>query len=354
MPSLNLYQVLKFKNVHRPLVFHSVLWTLAFLILVFVFSKGKQPVTIDVIYTLGFLILIAIPVCVNFYWLMPKLLKREYYLKYGLGFITTGLFFGFIIYRFFQPIIDGLFPSYFFISYLTDNNLIIVIAIFLISTTLLKLGEDWFYFNSNQNKILKLKSQQFETELSTLRSQINPHFLFNSLNVIYSLALEKNEATTKAIVQLSDILRYVIYDSNTKRVNLKDEIKLLKDYIAFQDYRTKTPVATRLITDIENENFRIYPMLLLPLLENSYKHGLISGESNLPITAHIHQKDDTFQFKISNANIKSKTIIDKNHSGVGINNLKNNLNLVYPNNHKLLIEDKEKVFSVTLIITDEI
>jgi len=353
MPSLNLNQIIKSKNVHRPLLFHSILWTLAFVILIFVFTKGKLPVTIDFVYTIGFLLLIAIPVCINFYWLIPKFLKKENYLKYSFGFIITGLLFGYFIYRYFQPILDELFPSYFFISYLTNNNLIIVIAIFLVSTTLLKLGEDWFYFNSNENKILKLKSLQFETQLSSLRSQINPHFLFNSLNVIYALALEKKEDISQAIIQLSDILRYVIYDSDMDRVSLNEEIILLKNYIAFQNYRVKTPNATDLTIEVENENYQIYPMLLLPLLENSYKHGIVSGETQTPITISVKQQNKTFCFSITNANLKTNTLEDK-HSGVGINNLKNNLKLVYPNNHELIIDDNSDNYKVTLTLTNEI
>lgn len=354
MSNLSINQIFKTTTVHRPLLFHSVLWLLSFTILIFVFSKGKQPVVIDFIYTITFLLLIAIPVCLNFYWLIPKFLKKERYIAYTLSLLIIGIIFGFLIYRYFQPLLDAIFPSYFFISYLTNNNLIIVIAIFMVSTTLLKLGEDWFYFNSNQNKLLKLKSQQFETQLSMLRSQINPHFLFNSLNVIYALALEQHNDTTKAIVQLSDILRYIIYDSDTKRISLKEELSLLRNYIAFQDYRTNTPVATQVITDIENDNFHIYPMLLLPLLENSYKHGIISGETKLPIKISIKQKDNHFEFNIDNANTDTKNAIDEKHSGVGLSNLKNNLNLVYPNQHDLTINETQDIFTVNLKLTNEI
>ena len=352
MPSLNM-QYIKPKNIHRPLLFHSVLWILAFLILIFVFTKGKQPVTIDFIYTIGFLLLIAIPVCINFYWLIPKFLKRENYILYIIGFTLSGLVFGYIIYNFFQAFLDTLFPSYFFISYLTNNNLIIVIVIFLISTTLLKLGEDWFYFNSSQNKALKQKSLQFETQLSALRSQINPHFLFNSLNVIYALALEKKEDISKAIVQLSDILRYVIYDSDTESVSLKDEVNLLKNYIAFQNYRINATNAVDFTLNIENYDFKIYPMLLLPLLENSYKHGDIHDQDHLPIKASISQKGNTFCFEISNANLQIKNAINAKHSGVGLSNLKNNLNLVYPDKHQLTISENEDIFKVILNLTDE-
>ncbi|MBO3116453.1 sensor histidine kinase [Winogradskyella sp. DF17] len=345
---------MKTRNVHRPLLFHSVLWILAFVILIFVFSKGKTPVIIDVLYTLSFLVIIAVPVCINFYVLITKFLKQEQYIFYLTGFIANALIFGAVIYFFFQTILDVLFPSYFFVSYLSGNDLIIVIAIFLVSSTLFKLVEDWFYFNSNQNKLLQLKSLQFETQLSALRSQINPHFLFNSLNVIYALALDKKETTTKAIVELSNILRYVIYDSDTERVALKDEITLLRNYIAFQNHRINTLQPTILETSVENEDFKIYPMLLLPLVENSYKHGTLSGKETEPIKIVVSQKDEWFTFSISNPILHTKNAIEDKYSGVGLENLKNNLNLVYPNKHSLNIVNKNDQFNVTLTIDNEL
>jgi len=353
MQSLNINSLIKKTNYHRPLIFNSVLWSLAFVILLFIFSKGKSPITVDYIYTIVFLSALAIPVIINFYVLIPKLLKQEKYLAYFSLFIINLIVFALLSCWLLQPVLDTLFTNYFFISYLSKTNIFLVFSIFLIATTLLKLAEDWFYFNTKENKMLRFKNQQIETQLSALRAQINPHFLFNSLNVIYALALEKKEGVTKAIVQLSDILRYVIYDSDTERVSLKDELILLKNYIAFQNHRVETPVATELIVNVNNEEFQIYPMLLLPLLENSYKHGIISGETKTPILIEIHQQDNAFKFTIENANLDTKNNLDDKHSGVGIENLRNNLNLVYPNQHKLNIETTEHTFKVTLKINDE-
>jgi sensor histidine kinase YesM len=341
-------------NIHRPLVFHSVLWILAFVVLIFVFTKGKRPVRIDYLYTISFLVLISIPVCLNFYILMPRFLKQERYLNYVIAFILNASVFGYIIFRFFQPLIDSLFPSYFFISYLTHNNLIIVVAIFLVSSTLMKLAEDWFYFNASENKRLKFKNQQIETQLFALRSQINPHFLFNSLNVIYALALDKKSGITKAIVELSDILRYVIYDSDTERVQLKDEILLLKNFIAFQNYRLETPHKTELNIDVENKTFEIYPMLLLPLLENSYKHGTISGTDTAPIKIKLQQKGTKFLFRISNPILHTQNQLKNEHSGIGLENLRNNLALVYPNRHIFEIETNDDIFKVKLELQTDV
>lgn len=353
MQNLNLNLLIKKANYHRPLIFNAVLWSLAFVILVFVFSKGKLPITVDYIYTITFLIVMAIPVLINFYVLLPKFLKHEKYVRYSVYFSINLITFAMLGSWLFQPILDVLFPNYFFISYLSKTNILFVFTIFLIATTLLKLAEDWFYFNTNENKMLRLKNLHIETQLSALRAQINPHFLFNSLNVIYALALEKKEGVTDAIVQLSDILRYVIYDSNSERVALKDELILLQNYIAFQNYRVELPNATSFNSTIENETFKIYPMLLLPLLENSYKHGIIAGKMQKPIEVDVFQTKNKFRFSIKNEILNTKNTIANQHAGVGLENLKNNLNLVYPNQHSFNIETTKTSFKVTLIITDE-
>ncbi|WP_299525810.1 sensor histidine kinase [Winogradskyella sp.] len=354
MQNLSLYSIIKRPNYHRPLLFNSVLWSLAFVILLFVFSKGKTPITIDFIYTVTFLAALAIPASINFYILMPRLLKKERYIIYVACFVLNLLLFAFLSSWLLQPILDALFSSYFFISYLSKTNILLVFAIFLIASTLIKLAEDWFYYNTNENKLLRLKNQQIETQLSALRSQINPHFLFNSLNVIYALALEKKEGITNAIVQLSDILRYVIYDSDTEQVTLRDEIKLLKNYIAFQNHRVKTPYKTDFDLDVKDEGFKIYPMLLLPLLENSYKHGIGTSKTTQPISIKMSQAGTNFEFLITNVNLDNKNQLREKHSGIGLENIRNNLNLVYPNRHQFEVSETSEQFKVRLSINNDI
>jgi sensor histidine kinase YesM len=353
MQNLNLNLLIKKANYHRPLIFNSVLWLLAFAILLFIFSKGKSPITVDYIYTSIFLVVMAIPVCINFYILIPKFLKQERYFLYTPLFIINLTGFALSNNLFFNSLLDQLFPNYFFISYLSKTNIYIIYVIFLVATTLFKLAEDWFYFNTNENRVLKLKNQHIETQLSSLRAQINPHFLFNSLNVIYAMALEKKDNITKAIVELSDVLRYVIYDSDTERVTLKEEIQLLKNYIAFQEYRLQASEVIDLKITIEDESFKIYPMLLLPLLENAYKYGVSSSKNSNAIKIELTQKASQFKFIISNSNQNIKTNLDDNYSGIGLENLKNNLNLVYPKQHHFNVEDTFNTFKVTIEINDE-
>ena len=353
MQNLNIQQIIKNSKVHRPLIFNSVLWALAFIILLFIFSKGQTPITADYIYTVVYIVIIAIPVSINFYILIPKYLQKERYLVYSFLFLITLLVSAFLKSLFFNSILDLLFPSYFFISYLSEPNIYLTYGIILIATTLLKLAEDWFYFNKTQNRLLRLQNQQIQTQLSALRSQINPHFLFNSLNVIYAMALEKKENITNAIIELSDVLRYVIYDADTERVSLKDEIQLLNNYIAFQKHRTNHSEKVDLSFNVTDNTYQIYPMLLLPLLENAFKYGLSGSKDNKPIKIDVFQNDHKFEFTIKNQKENIDLKLDKNYSGVGLKTLQENLNLVYPNKHEFNITDTEDEFTVSIRIDND-
>ena len=135
MQNLNFIISEKRPNYHRPLVFNGVLWSLAFAILLFVFSKGNTPIAIDYIYTISFIIALAIPASLNFYVFMPMLLKKERYIIYGLAFILNLVLFAYLSSWFLEPILDLLFTSFFFISYLTKENIFLVFVIFLVVST---------------------------------------------------------------------------------------------------------------------------------------------------------------------------------------------------------------------------
>ncbi len=350
---LNLNPYFKKLDSHSPILFNLVLWLCAFVILLFIFSKQLSPIKIDYIYTISFLVIIAIPVLINLYVLIPYFLKKERYLIFILVFLFNLLLFSQLHLWLFEPLLDTLFPNYFFISYHSNTKLVTIFSIFLVATTLIKLSEDWFYFNRNENRILKLQNEQIQLQLSSLRSQINPHFLFNSLNVIYALAIEKKEGIKEAIIQLSDILRYIIYDSNTEKVTIKDEIKLLQNYIEFQKFRIHGINNISLELNIDSEDFLLYPMLLLPLVENSFKHGMRGQNKNSFIKINITQKGRSFNFEIEN--YKDVETIETTHdnSGVGLENIKKNLDIVYPNTHQFTITDLNNKFIVRLEIINK-
>jgi sensor histidine kinase YesM len=279
---------------------------------------------------------------------MPYLLRRERYVGYAIALIGTILIATQFNIWYFNYLIDFLFPDYYFISYHSRPVLLIIFAAFLLGTTLIRLAEDWIYYNRNQNRELKRQKEQIQLQLTSLRSQINPHFLFNSLNVIYALALDRKETATRAIVQLSDILRYIIYDSNLGQVPLKEEITLLNNYLDFQKFRKREAEKVNFDSRVEDDNYPMYPMLLLPLVENAFKHGAKTKTSEPFLHIKLEQQGETLAFSIANRVSEGPANGSAGQSGVGLANVRINLELVYPNAHEFRVSKKDGTFEVVL------
>lgn len=351
MQSLNANMNYIFKK-KRNTIFNIVLWFLYYMVLLFIFSKGKTPLKIDYIYTFCFLICMAIPILINTYVLVPRLLQKGKYILFSLYIgVVIIVFWQFYIYLF-ETLIDTLFSDYFFISYQTNLQAITKFILLLIVSMLLRVFESWLYFNAERNKYLQTENQRIQLQLSHLRAQINPHFLFNSLNVIYALAIEKKEETAEAIVQLSDVLRHIIYDADSDRIKLKEEIKLLKNYIAFQKFRTHGLENINFDIKVKNEDFQIYPMLLLPLVENAFKHGMEKKAEQAFIKITLAQEGAKFYFQIVNHTNTSQQKTNNEYSGVGLENVQHNLEIVYPKKHQFQINETDETFTVSLHINE--
>ena len=243
-----------------------------------------------------------------------------------------------------------LFKNYFFISYHSHTSFTTILSITIIAATLIKLAEDWFYFNQAQNKIIRDAHQITQSQLTALRSQINPHFLFNALNVIYAMSLEQKSTTKDSVLQLSDILRYIIYDASTSKITVSQELELIKSYIAFNKNRSATNLETQLISTVENPDFEIYPMLLLPLIENAYKHSGVNQDGQNFINITLLQKDTMFNFEIENSVNSNFQKAVENNGGVGLKNVHENLKIVYPHNHSLTIQETPFLYKASLQI----
>lgn len=341
--------ILKRTNSHNIAIFNSVLWICSFVILLFLFSGRNTPEKIDYIYTSCFVVSLIIPVSINLYFLIPKFLKKEKNIFFMLFFILNLIVFAEFNPLFFDWIVSLFFADYYFISYHNNLEIYFIFFIFFILTTLCKLAEDWVYLNQIENKVLKAQKQEIEKQLYYLKGQINPHFLFNSLNVLYSLAIDKKDEITNAILQLSDILRYVIYDAEADKITLKKEVDLIKNYIAFEKNRqVKNSVIT--LNYQVDEALKIYPMLLLPIIENSFKHGLKSGVENPFVNIDLSEKNGSFSLVVSNNFKENPSLKKENYKGIGLKNIQENLNLIYPEKHQFTTDSKDNIFTVKLTI----
>ena len=215
---------------------------------------------------------------------------------------------------------------------------------------MLKLSEDWFRLNKAKNEVLQLEKMEIQNQLQSLKSQINPHFLFNSLNVLYSLSLEDKEETSSAILDLSHILRYVLYETGDKKIPIEKEIDLIQKYLDFQKYRYQHHTSVHFDVQIEHNEFAIQPMLLLPLIENSFKHGVKGEVKDTFVNIRLIQKANHFSFYIENNRSGGESMADEKYAGLGLENIRQNLQLIYPNKHSFEIKETKAIFSVILKI----
>jgi len=193
----------------------------------------------------------------------------------------------------------------------------------------------------------QLSKEKSDTEIQLLKAQINPHFIFNSMNNIYSLAYSKSEQTPEAILKLSEMMRYVYYDCNRDEVTLGAELEYIRNYIAFQ--QMKSPHKQTIILESEgiDESFRIAPMLFIPFVENSFKYSKIEDIKEARVEIKLSTKQGDLFFKITNTHPDNGKIPG---SGMGIENVRNRLVLTYPGRSSLEIKDENNLFEVEMKI----
>lgn len=281
---------------------------------------------------------------INFLLFIPRFLNRKRYLKYNLtvlgailiiGFVKYGLallFKEYVLVRGKGEVIG--FASYYMSAFFTS-------LVFIFLSTILKFTLDWFL---NERIQRDLENQRLSAELAFLKSQINPHFLFNSLNSIYSLAYQRSETTPEAILKLSEIMRYMLYECNDNKVDLAKELQYLQNYIDLQKIR----FSNRAFVDFEVNgiisNQQIVPLLLISFIENAFKHG-VANNPDAPIYIRMDVDDSKLNFKIEN---KKHSFNKDDAGGIGLNNVKRRLDLLYPGKYVLNINNGAAVYSCEL------
>lgn len=195
----------------------------------------------------------------------------------------------------------------------------------------------------------KLKEDRMEAEMKFLKSQINPHFLFNTLNNIYSLSRKNSDKTPELIMKLSKMLRYNLYECNARKVSLEQEIAYVNHFISFQRLKTKDPQNIQADFAEVDLSVMVAPLLFIPFLENSFKHSYIENIKTGWVSIGLRTDGGTIRFTISNSIPESRIRKDR-LSGIGLENVKRRLELEYPGKHLLEVKSDSKEFSVVLII----
>jgi len=292
------------------------------------------------LYVLVFHLTIVAAVYFNLKFLLVHYLNKSQFVKYLASIFA--LLFGTAVlnYSIFNYFIDKLFPGLYYISYFKIWELVMIVKIYLITSILVFLLVQYF-------EMLIAKRNAARNELSALKAQINPHFLFNNLNTIYSLASQKDERTADVVLKLSDFLRYVLYDTSSETITLEKEVEIIQTYVGLQKERLN-PELTQVILNIQGDftHTSIAPLLLLPLAENCFKHGVGKNPGTIRILISYDGKNLIFNTENQIA-LREKTEPVEN-GGLGIPNVEKRLSLIYPDRHSLKYHEKDGVFRLEM------
>ncbi|WP_443945722.1 sensor histidine kinase [Pedobacter sp. AW1-32] len=340
------------KKSRGPLVLHSLYWLFifAFIILDFIFNKEARPKNYYLI-SFGLFSVINISVFyINYLILIPEFIKsRKKYWLYVITFLLLIAATAFIktgvavlnVDTMMQYEFEGQKRSFSVSQYYVAQ--IFVCGFFMVCSFVVKFIVDWF----NSERIQRnLESERREMELQFLKSQLNPHFLFNSLNNIYSLAYQKSDKTADAVLKLSEIMRYMIYESNTPTVALNKEVEYLTNYIELQKIRFKDGAYIELSLNGEIDNQKIVPLMLISFVENAFKHGVVTDPQE-PVRINIIANQKILHFSVINK--KNQQNKDA-QGGVGLVNVERRLQLIYPDRYKLNVVNSATHYTCELMI----
>lgn len=343
----------KLLSKRNYIIGHVVFWliSVSFFCLIFYLNSRSFNTSLvlkALITNIGF----AASVYINLYILIPRFLKQKSYIFYFFWLIVmlsaSSLFVQLIIV---YPLRNILHVSDQFARFNTNTHsaFFFVTLVYVGLSSFLKVVKDWLAMQDLNYKLAKIEQQKLEAELTTLKGQLNPHFLFNSLNNIYSLALIKSDKVPELILKLSDLMRHIIYESREDFISLRKEIEFVDNFVALQKIRVSDQTSIIYEKKGEIPAARIAPLLFEPFIDNAFKHG-IPGDINQDYIRIIFdfQEDSTVVFEIEN-NYSEVEKWNKKHSGIGLQNVKQRLTLLYSKEEfKLAIKREYPVFSVKL------
>ena len=333
---------------------HTIFWTIVLFSYTYFFGYDTQNIEFAFSFSL-----FLMPVTISTTYIVIDKLIPDYLLKGRYSLLLLYCVYTFIISAYF--IIISFFYGLIFLSSLelddmaplTRSPLFLFIAVYFIvfiASAIRLLQHNYSSQKANnklKTKILEAQLKLKEQELNYLKMQIHPHFLFNTLNTLYGFALKKSEETPEMILKLSNLLDYLLYQSDKPSVFLKDEILHIEDYLELEKIRFKDTLSVNLQTDCSKKDIEIAPMLFIPFVENSFKHGsIVNGK--LTILIDIRCTSTSIFFSIKNSIKTSNNEISK---GIGLSNIKKRLDLVYNDNYQLDISQDKNWYTVELSLT---
>jgi hypothetical protein len=353
------------KISRKTISIHLIFWLGYYVLLIFIFSGREIPERAWRIGLLHILPQMAIAYA-NMEWLIPRFFMRKQYLQYTVGVVLCFVaLYGY--YEWLYPIIhqnwlpptleprprfrhfEGATPFRRMIERGMRMGMIVNFSQALMVFSLSTAYKVFQIAQKREKEAALLKSENLQSELRFLKSQINPHFLFNALNNIYTLSLIGSEKTPEMILKLSDMLRYIIYDCSGDRVSLSKEVDYIRNYVDLQRLKDDN-INIKLHIVLSDRKATIAPMVLIPFVENSFKHSKVEDTATGWIKIQLHVQDSILTLNVSNSRPASNYTKDKT-GGVGLENVKRRLELTYPGRHRLQVRAEDQAYHAELTIT---
>lgn len=340
-----------FISRHRKLLLHIAFWLVYASFFFYQISYGRkgdlnwERIIPD--FTFHIVSLLALSY-LNYFFFLPKLLKDKKLGNYLLKFLPIVAISSYLILIGKRAILlatledpDWIYRDKFTVNVVLGGFFIVVFV------SLLRFVEDYI---DNEAKRKELENQQLTSELQFLRAQVNPHFLFNTLNNLYYLAVSQSPQTPDVIAKLAGLMRYLLHDSNSALVSLDKEIEYMQNYIDLEQLRLEGEVKISFKVIGETAGIQVAPLILITFLENAFKHGVSNSIKNTFIHAILRVEANKCNFMVTNSKVEeqSKTVTES--SGIGLANARRRLELSYPGRHKLSIEDRQTTYEVVLQI----
>jgi len=331
------------------IVYHTLFWVVLLIgLTVLELLSTGQPFFQILSNQLINVVVYGIVVYFNIFYLIPNYLTKKRFLTYcGLLVLTVLILTPIKVLIFYFKYADLPVAQ---AKLIQNLNWQFVPTFFIASTsTIFKIINDWVRHLREKQE---LETQTMQSELRFLKSQINPHFLFNTLNNLYALTLKKSDKAPEIVIKLSEMMRYMLYECNEKRVLLRKEVNYLRNYLDLERLRQGKNVEITFEVQGEVSDQQIAPLMFIPFLENSFKHGLNNHISQGFVHIHLDVKDNFVHLFIENS--KPGGTPNRDHrrpsGGIGLVNVRRRLNLIYPNQYKLEIQDNPNTYAINLDI----
>lgn len=334
--------------VNRYKLYHILFWVVYILFWSLMLPSGISFAR-DLLNSALFIFFHMLVSYFNNYYLIEWFLFKRKYITYLLSLFLSNLLVCFplsvAVYRYI-PLTNESAATIWTLQFFINNFLLILFTVLL--TTSIKLFRTW-YMKEQANR--ELQTLNIENELRFLKSQINPHFLFNNLNNLYALTLKHSDLAPDAVLKLSNILRFGLYESQKQKVPIEDDIQFVRDYIELEKLRLGERTDIKL--EVEGNTFgkMIEPFLFINFIENAFKHGAnpTLGKSYIHIRYELDEVNKQLIFSISNNKPAVLNNLEKDKiGGIGLKNVKTRLNILYPNRHELKIAELPDAYQVTL------